>query len=119
QITRGGIDGVTLGDVVARVRDLFATSGEGHRFNDRLQQVGWRDAYTTRLRQRWRTRTAPAVFSVRDDFPRLTPDLLLGTGLSTTEVCEVRYRIDLSGRSPDICPPTIAQALTAGRQELP
>jgi hypothetical protein len=118
QITRAGLDGVTLSDLVIRVRDLY-TAGDAETLDQRLHAAGWRDSYATHCHQRWRMRTPPAVFAATDGFPRLTPDVLTHAGAGTTEITDVQYRIDVTARKPDTGPPLVAAMLAAGQQELP
>lgn len=119
QITRAGTDGTTLGELVGRVRELFAATGDPAPFDARLRSAGWRHSYAAHTQQRWRLRTPPAGFAVAADFPRLTPDLLTAAGVDPTHIADVRYRLDLTGRRADHCPDDLARALAVAQQELP
>lgn len=119
QVTRADADGTALGELVQRMRDLFAAAGDPDPFDTRLRSAGWLDSYTAQTPQRWRLRTPPIGFAVADGFPRLTPDLLTAAGIDLTHVPDVRYRLDLTGRRPEVCPDDLAQALVVGQQELP
>lgn len=119
QITRAGADGTTLGELIRRVRDLFAAAGDPDPFDARLRSAGWRDSYNVHAQQRWRLRTPPAGFAVIPGFPHLTPDLLTAAGIDSTHITDVEYRLDLTGRHQDVCPDDLARVLAVGQQELP
>lgn len=118
QITRAGTGGCTLADLIARVRDLLGTGSSRNRFDEKLRAAGWRHRYTARTHQRWRHRNPPAAFAVQPGFPHLTPTLLTEAGVDTIHITDVRYRLDLTGRTTDQPTPTLGNALDQGQQEL-
>jgi hypothetical protein len=117
QLTRAGADGVTVAQIIERLRG--STGDARDIFEDRLQDAGWRERYATSSMQQWRARSAPVVFTVDDDFPRLTPALLTAGGVDLTVVTDVRYRIDLTGcNAGQTIEPQIAATAAAAHREL-
>lgn len=98
QITRGGNAGQTLAELVDSVRSAV---DEPAAFDSRLADVGWVAAEADLYRERWTLRTAPALFAVHADFPRLTPQSLGSLPVEHGRLVEVHYRIDLEGRAAD------------------
>lgn len=94
-VSAGGGVNPSLGDIVAEVRALLATTGLPLGvFNDRLLSAGWIDAHAGRYSEtRYLVRDV-RYFEVRDDFPRIRPgDHHLG-------VVDITYRIDPSALAP-------------------
>jgi len=118
QITAAGEGGRTLPEFIERLRALLPSATHRDRLDERLQGVGWRDRYASSFRRGWRLRCPAQVFRVTDSFPRLTPQVLAGAGVDLAYVNDVRYRLDLTGRNPDLGPPMLTDALARGEQEL-
>lgn len=116
QITGAGDGGLTLGDLVARLRELFSADRDD--FDERLMGAGWRDRYVVRVSQSWRLRASPEVYAVADGFPRLTPGLLTTAHVDPAYVTDIRYRLDLTGRAGNRCPDVLATAITTAHQEF-
>lgn len=102
QITRGGQTGVTLADLVGRVRSTFAHVDQ---LNAKLAQAGWDDEAGDLFVDRWTLRTQPATFDVVGRFPAITPADVAVMDIDASAVVEVRYRVDLDGRATDILDP--------------
>jgi hypothetical protein len=107
QITRGGdTQGQTLPELIDEL--LATTSGaDRRRIAQNLVTVGWDDDQGELFDERWRLRSAPELFRVDADFPRLTPTLLSGAGIDVGALCQVFYEIDLSGHEPSPDPPGV------------
>jgi hypothetical protein len=118
QVTGGGTGGSRLGELVAAARGRFSSMPDRERFDNRLGTAGWRERYAQTCRQRWRLRTPPASFAVADGFPRLTPTLLIDAGIDMTHISDVRYRLDLTGRSDDPAPDILRTILATEDLEL-
>ncbi|RZU51205.1 putative PD-(D/E)XK family protein DUF4420 [Krasilnikovia cinnamomea] len=118
QLTKAGSGGITVAEMVTRVRGLLTTVPLRDEFDVRLQAAGWRHRYADDTLQHWRLRSDPALFQVTAGFPRLTAAMLTAAGADLNSVSDVRYRIDLTGRSPDQPPGPLHDAVDAGRQEL-
>ncbi len=117
QITRAGTDGVTVNDLIERIR--AATGSARDRFDTQLVSAGWRERYVASATQQWRGRHRPAVFIVDDQFPRITPDLLGSAGVDLTVVTEVRYHVDLTSRPSTVDPEgPIEDVVNAAYREL-
>ncbi|MGW4498606.1 PD-(D/E)XK motif protein [Micromonospora sp. NPDC004336] len=119
QITAAGSGGRALPDLIAGVRALLPSTAQRTGFDDRLRSSGWRDRYVATCQHRWRLRTPPQAFRVTESFPRLTPKVLVDAGVDGTHVTDVRYRLDLTGRTGNGTPQVITDVLTSGQMELP
>jgi hypothetical protein len=118
QITKAGSGGITVAGLIARVRQMVPAGALRDDFDACTRRAGWRHRYADGVLQRWRLRTAPALFEVTDMFPRLTEDLLKAAAIDLQHVTDIRYRLDLTGRPADTAPEPLEAAVTAGRQEL-
>ncbi|WP_428962271.1 PD-(D/E)XK motif protein [Micromonospora fluostatini] len=118
QITAAGTTGRTLPDLITITRDCLSSATHRTAFDDLLRSSGWRDRYEATCRRRWRLRTPPEAFRVSEAFPRLTPRLLTDAGVDTRHVTDVRYQLDLTGRSGDHMPQILIDALKRGQREL-
>ncbi|MFV2112932.1 PD-(D/E)XK motif protein [Micromonospora sp. LOL_025] len=119
QITAAGSAGRTLPNLITSVRGKLSSTAHRATFDDLLRGSGWRDRYSATCQRRWRLRTPAEAFQVTETFPRLTPSLLADAGVDGTHVTDVRYRLDLTGRSGDPTPQILTDALTRGQRELP
>ncbi|MEO3773981.1 PD-(D/E)XK motif protein [Micromonospora sp. B9E7] len=119
QITAAGSAGRTLPNLITSVRGKLSSTAHRATFDDLLRGSGWRDRYSATCQRRWRLRTPAEAFQVTETFPRLTPRLLADAGVDGTHVTDVRYRLDLTGRSGDPTPQILTDALTRGQRELP
>nr|WP_237551584.1 PD-(D/E)XK motif protein [Streptomyces sp. SID8367] len=100
QITSAGPGaGNRLPDLVRLVRAGARDDEDRAALEERLQHAGWRDRFERTCQGPWMLRTKPAVFAVAGDFPRLTPDEICGVS-TRDHIVQVRYQIDLTGRSP-------------------
>ncbi|MFV2083414.1 PD-(D/E)XK motif protein [Micromonospora sp. LOL_021] len=118
QITEAGTAGVTVAQLIAKVRSSFTTLANREDFDLRVRTAGWRHRYEHGSLQRWRLRNEPATFQVAGDFPRLTPALLATAGADLQAITNVSYRVDLTGRSRDQAPSLLDCAVKAGELEL-
>ncbi|MBW6440022.1 PD-(D/E)XK motif protein [Actinoplanes hulinensis] len=118
QLTDAGTGGSTVAEFVQRVRQMFPTAAQRDEFDLRTQAAGWRHRYADTPLHRWRLRTDPALHLVTAAFPRITPSQLLAAGVNLDAISDLRYRIDLTGRSADRAPAHLDNAVNAGRQEL-
>jgi hypothetical protein len=98
QLTRGGRAGVTLAELVDRLRSVFAHVDE---LNAKLAQVGWDEEASDLFVDRWTLRTRPATFGVGGGFPAITPADIAAMEIDSSAVVEVRYRIDVDDRPVD------------------
>ncbi len=98
QITRGGQVGVTLTQLVGRVRSAFVHLDQ---LNAKLAEAGWDDEASDLFVDRWTLRTRPATFDVVGAFPAITPADITAMEIDSSAVAEVRYRIDLDDRPVD------------------
>ncbi|MBM2617043.1 PD-(D/E)XK motif protein [Actinoplanes sp. LDG1-06] len=119
QLTAAGTDGTTVAALIERVRALFTTPLLRDEFDSRVQAAGWAERYANSSLQRWRFRSEPAIYHVAGNFPRLTAEQLAFAGTDLNVITDIRYRIDLSGRTGDEAPEPLRAAVQAGRQELP
>lgn len=98
QITRAGeAQGQTLPGLVDQMLTM-ATGPDRERIAQNLAAVGWHERQRDLFDERWRLRSVPLAFRVDDDFPRLTPTMLVRTGIDTTPLRQVTYELDLTGR---------------------
>lgn len=98
QITRGGKSGRTLPAIIGALRNSLDLES----FNKKLSRVGWDDDLSDLYPERWIVRTDPVAFTVDDDFPAITP-LVLATAIHEAGlVTDLRYRLDLTDRRPDL-----------------
>jgi hypothetical protein len=118
QVTPAGAAGTTLAELIQRVRALFPTALLRDDFDTQLQAAGWRHRYADTPLQRWRLRTGPALFRVTTDFPRLSPAMLTAAGVDLDAVTDIRYSLNLDGRTPDPAPEALQDVVATGRQEL-
>jgi hypothetical protein len=117
QITRAGVGGRSLSNIVQYVRSI--AMGERDTFDDRLATAGWRERHAESATQRWRARTQPSMFVVDERFPRLTVDLLRNADFDLAVISDVRYRLDLTTYPPSVVPVKhVADALDIAHQEL-
>ncbi len=98
QITRGGQAGITLAELVDRVRLAF---GHVDELNDKLAQAGWDEAASDLFVDRWTLRTRPATFDVEGGFPAITPTDIADMEIDSSAVVEIQYRIDVDDRPVD------------------
>ncbi|MEU9824131.1 PD-(D/E)XK motif protein [Micromonospora chersina] len=117
-ITKAGSGGTTVAGLIDRVRQTIPAGALRDNFDACTRRAGWRHRYADGALQRWRLRTAPALFEVSGMFPRLTDDLLKAAGIDLQHVTDIRYRLDLTGRPADTATDPLLAAVTAGRQEL-
>lgn len=118
QITAAGSGGRTLPELVARARALMTSPARRTELDNLLLSAGWRERYEATCQRRWRLRTPAEVFRVNGSFPRLTPRLLADAAIDATYVTDIRYRLDLTGRTGDPPPPTLTEVLSKGQLEL-
>ncbi|MCG5446137.1 PD-(D/E)XK motif protein [Micromonospora sp. NIE79] len=118
QITKAGSGGRTLAELVDHVRQMMPAGGQRENFEDLVRRAGWRSRFAAGPLQRWRLRSEPALYRVADTFPRLTGDLMRAAGVDLSRITDIRYRLDLTGRSTDPAPEPLRIAVSAGRQEL-
>lgn len=107
QVTRGGNAGITLCDMIEIVREKL-TSHAPHRVTD-LDDLLADASLDSRNadEERWVLASAPRVFSVRNDFPRLDESLLAGLSpTNRSRIDQIGYRVDLTGLTPDADSPT-------------
>jgi hypothetical protein len=112
QITRGGQVGVTLAELVDRLRSAFTQVDQ---LNAKLVQAGWDDEAGDLFVDRWALRTPPATFDVAGQFPAITPADIAAMPIDASGIAEVHYRIDLDGRPVDA---TDAEPLRAALAHL-
>lgn len=106
QLTRtspGG--GQTLPQVIARVR----TAAGGHQIavNAMLVSFGWDDDDADLYPTFWALRSQPRAYSVKDDFPAMTPDLVGPLVPNFALLSDVSYRVDLTDLHHDALPDPI------------
>lgn len=118
QVTRAGESGISLSDLVRKVRRAVDNSVDADQFEKRLNASGWREAFAETAITKWRLRTQPALFRVAGTFPRVVPAVLSGAGVDLDMVTHVRYRIDLTNRQPSRPDQTLDQAITAVKETL-
>jgi hypothetical protein len=117
QVTRAG-SGTTIAELIGRVRDLLTDEDARVRFEDQLNAAGWRDRYQQSVVDAWRLRSPITAYQVASSFPRLTPDLLAGTGVRADLIDDVTYRVNLTNRPPDPPPSALAAVIANGEKEL-
>lgn len=111
QITRGGeAQGQRLPDLIDQILTMV-TGPDRDRIEQNLAAAGWHEEQRDLFDERWRPRTTPLALRVDDDFPRLTPALLISTGVDTTPLRQVAYEVDLTGRAPSLDPPSTISAI--------
>ena len=111
QITRGGDEqGETLPGLIDDVSALADAPGRS-RIEANLAQIGWKEEQRDLFDERWRLRTAPLALRVDDDFPRLTPGVLIDAGVDTSRLRQVAYEIDLTDHMPSPSPPATLTAI--------
>jgi hypothetical protein len=98
QITRGGKSGRTLPAIIGTLRESLDLES----FNKKLSRVGWDDDLSDLYPERWIVRTDPVAFTVDDEFPAITPLVLATAVHGAGLVTDLRYRLDLTERSPDL-----------------
>lgn len=118
QVTPAGSAGTSLAELIQRVRAMFPTALLRDSFDKRVQAAGWRHRYADTPLERWRLRTEPTLFHITSGFPRLSPAILTAAGVDLDAVIDIRYSLDLSGRTPDPASSPLHDAVNTGRQEL-
>lgn len=98
QVTRGGMAGRTLAELIDRLRSGLADDTQ---LDEKLACVGWHDTEADLYVERWTLRSAPIAFQVAGDFPRLTPNYLGMLPIDDESLIDLRYRIDLDHRPAD------------------
>jgi hypothetical protein len=116
QVTRAGAgNGRSLRELITDIREIVGNDQAREMFELRLANAGWTDAYQRSVRDRWLMRTPPQAYLIGADFPRLTPSLLAGAGISLVRIPDVRYRVDLTGlEAADQVPEIIDSILLTG-----
>ncbi|MEV0606590.1 PD-(D/E)XK motif protein [Polymorphospora rubra] len=118
QLTEAGTGGRTVAWMIERMRCLLPTAALRDEFTAHAQAIGWRHRFADNALDRWRLRTAPALFHVTAGFPRLTTGMLAAAGVELDTISDIRYRVDLTGRGTDHAPASLRDAVVAGQQEL-
>ncbi len=117
QLTQAGAGaGARLPDLIATVRTLVGAGVHRDDLETGLAVWGWGDDMAERCQNRWTRRAPSAVYSVNENFPRLTPDSLTVAGVALDRLIEVRYRVDLTGLAP-VTSPTGGLAGAIGFEE--
>lgn len=116
QVTRAGAgNGRSLRELITDIREIVGNDQAGETFEHHLADAGWTEAYQRSVHGRWLMRTPPQAYLIRTDFPRLTPSLLAGAGISLVHIPDVRYRVDLTGlEAADQVPEIIDSILSTG-----
>jgi hypothetical protein len=111
QITRGGDEqGETLPELIGHVSALADAPGRA-RIHANLAQIGWKEEQLDLFEEQWRLRTVPLALRVDDDFPRLTPAVLVDAGVDTSRLRQVSYEVDLTDQMPSPSPPPTVTAI--------
>lgn len=113
QLTTAGLGGITLPELIARIRHKLVDGAVRHRFESLLSEVRWRDDQSVLYARRFRFRTKPAAFHVNASFPAVTRAALGRAGLPVERIASVSYLIDLSGLEADP-PPPVLEAIVQG-----
>jgi hypothetical protein len=113
QLTRAGSGhGSTLTELIDNTRALIGDPILIERFYATLEHLRWDDQQRDLYHQRWQLRSAPVVLLVDEAFPAVTPQSLLDLGIAKGDVTDVRYQIDVTGRSAaPLLPATLTTAL--------
>ena len=94
----GAAKGFSLDDAVRKTREMLGSGAQ--KFDEQLRLLGVEPSDVGRYRDRYRLRNAPQFVTVSDDFPRLTPGMLMSVlGAQFSRVEGVDYQIDLTGIS--------------------
>jgi hypothetical protein len=111
QLTRGGDQqGETLPGLIDDVSSLADAAGRS-RIEANLARIGWKEEQRDLFDERWRLRTTPLALRVDDDFPRLTPSILINAGVDTSRLRQVSYEVDLTDEMASPSPPPTVTAI--------
>lgn len=107
QLTRTAPDGGrTLPQAVAYVRKI--AGGHQVAVDALLTNFGWEDQDADLYPTFWALRSQPRAYSVKDDFPAMTPDLVGPVVPNFALLSEVSYRVDLTDLQHDALPDPIS-----------
>jgi hypothetical protein len=112
QVTRAGAgNGRSLLELITDIREIVGNDQAREKFEDRLADAGWIEAFQKSVRGRWLMRTPPQAYLIGPDFPRLTPPLLAEAGISLVRIPDVKYRVDLTGLKATVEVPEIIDSM--------
>lgn len=96
QLTRAGtaVGGFGLPDIISRLRDGLATTGD--RVNAYLATQGWQDGDSDLYGETYMPRSAPAAYLVDERFPAITRARLDSVVPQPEYVGQVSYRVDVT-----------------------
>jgi hypothetical protein len=106
QLTRSSPEGGrTLPQVVATVRRIAG----GHRvaLDGMLSSFGWLDDDADLYSTFWALRSQPRAYSVRNEFPAMTPDLVAPVMPNFVLLTDISYTVDLTDLDYDALPDPI------------
>lgn len=112
QLTTGLTEALTIAELVGKLRSRLA-GAELAAFEKKLHSAGWRDKYQATARRRFKMRSTPVLLPVDAEFPGLTQDRMVATGMPLARLREIAYSIDVAGLNEDPCPPSALSQLMA------
>lgn len=113
QLTTGGLQSVTLPQMIDRIMSALTSSRLKERFLRRLQSLGWHDEQRNLYVRTFALRGPISCFRITDEFPALTASRLSDAGLSPERLSRVNYGLRTAGINPDPPPPELATMATS------
>lgn len=111
QLTAAGAgSGLTLLELVAKIRSGVGDGPHRDAFEDVLTGAGWREDDARGLTTRWTRRTETAAYLVTDTFPRITPDSIADAAINSSRIPRLKYQVDLDGFA---CEREVPQTISA------
>jgi len=105
---------ISLNEKITEIRNAFGTTDDLRtQFLQRLTSAGWNEEHSSHYNYRVIERSHPTIIKVDDEFPRLTPENLVGLRPDhLVRIQSVVYSVDVSGLGEALTPRLLAELIS-------